>query len=161
MTPILPDSKPSAHRQLSGANIQKLQRQLGLAIAASNVRHVHKLLAQGASPSMASGDHMSTPLMDAAKKGHPELIELFLPFNDIDATDANGFTALHFFVEALPLIAPAPDHWRATLRSLCSKAACSTLNFQGLSPRRPPFPPAIQVFQKFFPSSHRCPASHR
>ena len=77
---------------------------------------------------------MSTPLMDAAKKGHPELIELFLPFNDIDATDANGFTALHFFVEALPLIAPAPDHWRATLRSLCSKAACSTLNFQGLSP---------------------------
>lgn len=135
MTPILPDPKPSAPRQLSAANIQKLQRQLSLAIAAGNVRHVHKLLAQGASPSMASGEHMSTPLMDAAEKGNPELIELFLPFNDIDATDANGFTALHFFVVALaPLTAPAPDYWRATLRSLCSKAACSTLNFQGLSP---------------------------
>lgn len=135
MTPILPDSKPCAPRQLSAANIQKLQRQLSLAIAAGNVRHVHKLLAQGASPSMASGEHMSTPLMDAAEKGNPELIELFLPFNDIDATDANGFTALHFFVVALaPLTAPAPDYWRATLRSLCSKAACSTLNFQGLSP---------------------------
>lgn len=85
----------------SPAQREKIQNLLSQAIQKEDIPRVHKLLAQGADPSAPGGDRMRTPLIEAASRLNSELIELFLPLNDLAAIDGDGRSALHAFVRCL------------------------------------------------------------
>lgn len=108
---------------LSPAQRKKIQNLLSQAIQKEDIPRVHKLLAQGADACAPGGDRMRSPLMDAASRNNRELIKIFIPFNDIDATDSHGRSALHYFIQSMAY--GIPVDWRDTLRSLCSKKSCA------------------------------------
>ena len=89
---------------------------------------IRKRLAQGASPSLSECERGMTPLMAAASTGNPESIDLFLPFSDIAAINADGHCALSLLLMELSgfyrignNIANAPQRWLESLRKLCFK----------------------------------------
>lgn len=90
-------SKPN----LSPTQRDKIQELLSQAILRENIPRVHTLLSQGASPSGRAGRFKRTPLMDACSMLNVNLIELFLPFKDVNAIDNDGQSALHFLVGRL------------------------------------------------------------
>lgn len=113
------------------ANRQKLQDRLSEAVLAQNIPLVHKRLAQGANPAAPGGRLLRTPLMDAAACNDLELINLFIPFNDIDAVSINGETATGIFIDQLAMLEifnAAPSNGRDGLRLLLSsrKATASS-----------------------------------
>lgn len=120
-------SKPN----LSPTQRDKIQELLSQAILRENIPRVHTLLSQGAAPSGRAGRFKRTPLMDACSMLNVNLIELFLPFNDVNAIDNDGQSALHFLVGRLSFdvflgpIAPnlsviLPADWRRALNLLLS-----------------------------------------
>lgn len=129
MTPISTFAETPARRQ-------KIQKLLLSAIYSGHLLRVKKLLSQGADPSLPYGRLMFTPLMAAASRAHTELIALFLPFNDIAATDACGRTPLFLFMESLlTYCAPAsPPNWREALSSLLTRETATKKTNNGLSP---------------------------
>lgn len=129
MTPAAMFVKTPAHRQ-------KIQKLLTKAIGKGNALDVKKFLAQGASPSLPDGPRMLTPLMEAASKASAELIALFLPFNDIAATDTLGRTPLHLLLQYLgdPQLNSEPAGWREALSSLLSPDTAVKKTFKGASP---------------------------
>ena len=116
-------------------NRQKLQALLQQAILSDDMSLIRKRLAQGADPARFTSDERGlTALMDAASIGNPDVIELFLPFCDIDAV-SGGESALCFFIDRLSLVntATPPKDWLKSLRHLCPKStgtirSCSPLS---------------------------------
>lgn len=122
---------------LSSANRQKLQDRLSQAIFAEDVPLVRRLLAQGADPASPGGSLMRTPLMTAASCHNLELIELLLPFNDIDAASSGGETAIGIFIDRLcfcDMFGSVPPDWRHGLRRLLSSTNASSGSSTELSP---------------------------
>ena len=99
----------------SPANFQKIQDLLSEAILAKDIPVVHKRLAQGAGRSGRGGKRMRTPLMHSASVMDCELIELFMPFEQIDVLDLGGEDALFIFLSALATKRVLPTAWRRAL----------------------------------------------
>lgn len=120
-------SKPN----FSPAQREKVQEFLSSAILLEDIPRVHKLLAQGADPSGRGGFCERTPLMDASFMLNVNLIELFLPFNDVNAIDKNGESSLHLLVGRLSFdvftlpngLIHLPTEWRRALDLLLSAGA--------------------------------------
>ena len=110
------------------------------AIRNRNIPLVHKRLAQGASPSAAHGPYALTPLMLAADACSPELIDLFLPLNDVDAVCSDGLAALQAFISGInfsrndAIFTPGNARLFDTLRLLATPAILGAKHLPNRSP---------------------------
>lgn len=120
----------------SPAALQKKQDRLLDAIHRQRPELAKKRLAQGASPSLAGGHNMLTPLMVAASTLSGEIINLLAPLNDIAAIDVDGRSALHHFVLSFAHrdYTEPPQDWRRSLGRLLSHETASIKDSQGLTP---------------------------
>lgn len=124
-------------QKITDGEAQKLGALLASAILRADEGLVEKRLAQGASPSAASGSNMRTPLMVAACSMSLSMIERMLPFSDEAAVDADGNTALNLLILQNGVMggwAKAPEGWQECIARLASPAAAGIKNRDGNTP---------------------------